>query len=137
MQPSASSGLCPSLLTSIESHDYVFQVPHLLHESALVSIPILSSSLKTSMAFIVEHGIGSILVFEYFYFLLQVNQENQAGVKKCMSLAVKEYQMSGVQATVIDLIASALQTHGENVEILCPILVDIATANQMSKKLLK
>ncbi|KAI6138498.1 hypothetical protein BKA82DRAFT_4467081 [Pisolithus tinctorius] len=54
---------------------------------------------------------GSILVFEYFYFLLQVNQENQAGVKKCMSLAVKEYQMSGVQATVIDLIASALQTH--------------------------
>ncbi|KAI6148778.1 hypothetical protein BKA82DRAFT_992678 [Pisolithus tinctorius] len=84
-----------------------------------------------------EHGIGSILVFEYLYFLLQINEGSCDDVEECLILAVKEYQMSGIQATVIDLIAAGLQTHGQNIGALCNVLVDIAKANQMSKKLLK
>ncbi|KAI6159845.1 hypothetical protein EDD17DRAFT_1898519 [Pisolithus thermaeus] len=95
----------------------------------------LSTSLQSPMMYIVEHGIGSILVFEYMYFLLQVNPDEK-NVEKHFKIAVKEYQTSGVQAKVIALIAVAFQEHGENVEVLCPILVNIAKENQMSKKLL-
>ncbi|KAI6101818.1 hypothetical protein F5141DRAFT_1135905, partial [Pisolithus sp. B1] len=78
---------------------------------------------------------GSILVFEYMYFSLQVNPDEQ-NVEKHFRMAVKEYQTSGVQAKVTALIVVAFQEHGENVEVLCPILVNIAKENQMSKKLL-
>ncbi|KAI6110681.1 hypothetical protein EDD16DRAFT_1609975 [Pisolithus croceorrhizus] len=110
-------------------------VPLITHASKPFLMSPLSTSLQSPMMYIVEHGIGSILVFEYMYFLLQVNPDEK-NVEKHFKIAVKEYQTSGVQAKVIALIAVAFQEHGENVEVLCPILVNIAKENQMSKKLL-
>ncbi|KIN93614.1 hypothetical protein M404DRAFT_487612 [Pisolithus tinctorius Marx 270] len=111
-------------------------VPQLNHRSRPISMPTLSPSLRSPMKYVVEHGIGSIIVFEYLYFLLQVNQAHQDDVAKHLTMAVKEYQVSGVQAKVLALIAAAFQEHGENVEVLCPILLGIAKENHMSKKLL-
>ncbi|KAI5980607.1 hypothetical protein EDC04DRAFT_3100469 [Pisolithus marmoratus] len=108
----------------------------------------LSTSLQSPIVYIIEHGIGelyhlmasntyywlitagSILVFEYLYFLLQASPDEQ-NVEKHFNMAVKEYQMSGVQTKVMALVAAAVQEHGEDVEVLCPILVDVAKENQM------
>lgn len=100
-------------------------------------MPTLSTSMQCPIMYIAEHGIGSILVFEYLYFLMQVDPTHEHGVERHLKIAVKEYQMSGVQAKIIALIAAAFEEYGENVEALVPVLVDIAKANQMSKKLLE
>lgn len=84
-----------------------------------------------------EQGIGSLIVFEYLYFLLQVNQANQDDVEKHFTVAVQEYLVSGVQAKVIALIAAVFQEHGENVGALCPKLVEIAQENKMSGSMLE
>lgn len=108
-----------------------------IHNPSTSSIPALSTSLKSPMRFIAEHGIGTILVFESLYFLLQVKKESQQDIQAHVTLAVEQYQTSGVQGRVIKLIEEAFSRHGENVEDLWPVLVDIAKENQMSKNLLK
>ncbi|KAI6019406.1 hypothetical protein PISMIDRAFT_682696 [Pisolithus microcarpus 441] len=77
---------------------------------------------------------GTLLVFEYLYFLLQV-PAGREGIQEDLNLAAKEYQSSGIHAKVNKLIQEALQSHGDNVEILCLILVKIAQQNQLSKML--
>ncbi|KIK22271.1 hypothetical protein PISMIDRAFT_680487, partial [Pisolithus microcarpus 441] len=54
-------------------------------------MPTMSSSVQYSMQYYAEHGLGSILVFEYLYFLLQV-QDGRNNIQECLNLAVKEYQ---------------------------------------------
>ncbi|KAI6118952.1 hypothetical protein EDD16DRAFT_1895783 [Pisolithus croceorrhizus] len=100
-------------------------------------MPTLSPSFDIPMEYIAKQGIGSVIVFEYLYFLLQVNEANQHDVATHFTMAIKKYHISGVQAKVIALIATAFQEHGEDVEILCTNLVDIAKEHQMSKQLLE
>ncbi|KAI6140828.1 hypothetical protein BKA82DRAFT_4362745 [Pisolithus tinctorius] len=98
--------------------------------SSSVQMPTLAISPQPSMQFIAEHGIGSVLVFEYLYFLLQANKLN-SDLQTDLNLAVTTYQTSGLQATVAKLITAAFQQHGEDVEALTPILAGIAKENQM------
>ncbi|KIO12043.1 hypothetical protein M404DRAFT_994085, partial [Pisolithus tinctorius Marx 270] len=109
--------------------------PAITHQYQSSNMPTLSTSKKYSMKFVVEHGIGCTLVFEYLYFLLQARQ-GRSHFQADLTVAVTEYQTSGVQANVNQHIEAAFQEYGEDVEILCPILVDIARENQMSKKFL-
>ncbi|KAI6009225.1 hypothetical protein EDC04DRAFT_860841 [Pisolithus marmoratus] len=78
---------------------------------------------------VVEQGIGCILVFEYSYFLMEV--EDEQNVQRSITAAVKHYQASGTQSNVMKLIHKAFEDHGEDVETLCPILVDIVKDNQI------
>ncbi|KAI6094326.1 hypothetical protein F5141DRAFT_1173446 [Pisolithus sp. B1] len=75
---------------------------------------------------------GSILVFEYLYFLLQARNA-QDGLQEHLTLAVEKYQSSCVHAKVNILIEEAFQKYGEDVETLCPILVHIAKENQLQR----
>lgn len=99
-------------------------------------MPMLSASMTSSMKFVVEHGIGCLLVFEYLHFLFQ-GKNGTRYLEEDLAVAVRAYQISGVQANVHQLIEAAFQEHGEDVENLCPILVDVARKNQMSKMILK
>ncbi|KAI6115869.1 hypothetical protein F5141DRAFT_633091 [Pisolithus sp. B1] len=91
-------------------------------------------SKKYSRQYIAEHGIGAILVFEYLYFLLQA-QHGRHNLQESLTLAVKEYKRSGIHARVNESIQETFEKYGDNVDILCPILVDIAKENQLSKML--
>ncbi|KIO05029.1 hypothetical protein M404DRAFT_1000118, partial [Pisolithus tinctorius Marx 270] len=107
--------------------------PPIKHGSSLNSIPTLSMSRQPSMMALAEHGIGCVIVFEYLFFQLQVKGggTTRMDVKQNLKVIVREYKKSGVQHTVIAHIAEAFQQHGESVDALCPMLVDIAQANQM------
>ncbi|KAI6113457.1 hypothetical protein EDD16DRAFT_1897089 [Pisolithus croceorrhizus] len=83
---------------------------------------------------IAEHGVGSILVFEYLYFLLQA-KNSRDDLQEDLTSAVEKYQSSGTHAKVSKLIKEAFEKCGENVGTLCPILVSIAKDNQLSKML--
>ncbi|KAI5980692.1 hypothetical protein EDC04DRAFT_3100364 [Pisolithus marmoratus] len=67
---------------------------------------------------------GCILVFEYSYFLMELKEDEQ-DVQRHITAAVEQYQASGTQGNVMELIHKAFEEHGEDVETLCPILVDI------------
>ncbi|KAI5990567.1 hypothetical protein F5J12DRAFT_475985 [Pisolithus orientalis] len=95
------------------------QIPAIYHDQSL-KMPKLSPLMQSSMKFIAQHGIGAILVFEYLYFLLQ-GKGRKGDLQENLTLAVKHYQ------------TSAFQEHGENVEVLCSIFLDIAKKNQISK----
>ncbi|KIK17669.1 hypothetical protein PISMIDRAFT_685004 [Pisolithus microcarpus 441] len=111
-----------------------FPYPSISSPRQYLTIPTFSTSMQYSAQNIAENGIGAILVFEYLYFLLQVKQ-GRNDIQKDLNLAVKKYESSGIQATVNKLIQEAFQNHGDNVEIICPILVKIAKENQLSKML--
>ncbi|KAI6104561.1 hypothetical protein EDD16DRAFT_1637176, partial [Pisolithus croceorrhizus] len=68
---------------------------------------------------------GAILLFEYLYFLLQVKTVGN-DLQENLNFIVEKYQSSGIHAKVNKLIQEAFKMHGNNVEILSPILVDIA-----------
>ncbi|KAI6097634.1 hypothetical protein EDD16DRAFT_596921 [Pisolithus croceorrhizus] len=88
--------------------------------------------LPFSLQYIAEQGLGAILVFEYLYFLLQV-QGGWDNLQDSLTLAVKEYQSSGTHAKVNESIQKAFEKYGDNVDNLCPVLVHIAKENQLSK----
>ncbi|KAI6127606.1 hypothetical protein EDD16DRAFT_246540 [Pisolithus croceorrhizus] len=77
---------------------------------------------------------GAILVFEYLYFLLQARNGRQ-DLQEYLTSAVEQYQSSGTCAKVNTLIQEAFEKYGDNVDVLYPILVDIAQQNQLSKML--
>ncbi|KIK18996.1 hypothetical protein PISMIDRAFT_683515 [Pisolithus microcarpus 441] len=54
-------------------------------------------------------------------------------MQECLTLAVKEYQSSGIHNKVEESIQKAFENWGDNVDDLCPILVHIAQENQLSK----
>ncbi|KAI6101860.1 hypothetical protein F5141DRAFT_1065820 [Pisolithus sp. B1] len=56
-------------------------------------------------------------------------------IQEELNSAVREYQSTGVHAKVNKFIQEAFQKYGEDMEVLCPILVDIAKENQISKNL--
>ncbi|KAI6141507.1 hypothetical protein BKA82DRAFT_4012278 [Pisolithus tinctorius] len=98
-------------------------VPNHIYQHVSYIIPgMLSLATPTisSMKCVVEHGIGTLLVLENLYFLLQAKTGRT--LAQDFTLSVKEYQTSVVQANVHKLIEAAFEEHGENVEILCPIL---------------
>ncbi|KAI6029242.1 hypothetical protein PISMIDRAFT_683379 [Pisolithus microcarpus 441] len=95
-------------------------------------MPMLSTSTQYSMQYIAEHGIGSVLVFEYLYFLLQFKNGSNH-IQEDLTLAVEEYQRSGVHAKVNKLIQAAFAKHGQDVKTLCHILLEIARENQLCK----
>ncbi|KAI6026798.1 hypothetical protein BKA83DRAFT_4124388 [Pisolithus microcarpus] len=60
-------------------------------------------------------------------------KDGRNGLQEDLNLAAKEYKRSGIHAKVNKLIQEAFQNHGDDVEILCPILVKIAQQNQLCK----
>ncbi|KAI6168705.1 hypothetical protein EDD17DRAFT_637077 [Pisolithus thermaeus] len=95
-------------------------------------MPMLSISMQSSRQYIAEQGLGAILVFEFLYFLLQV-QGGWHNLQEGLTLAVKEYQSSGIHAKVNESIHKAFEKYGDDVDNLCPVLVHIAKENQLSK----
>ncbi|KAI6106801.1 hypothetical protein EDD16DRAFT_1626511 [Pisolithus croceorrhizus] len=77
---------------------------------------------------------GAILVLEYLYFLLQL-QNGSDSIQESLALAVKEYQSSGIHAKVNESIQRAFEEYGDNVDNLCPVFVHIVKENQLSKML--
>ncbi|KAI5980438.1 hypothetical protein EDC04DRAFT_79275 [Pisolithus marmoratus] len=108
------------------------QVPDIQESLYHLRMPTLSHSMKYSMQYTAEHGIGAILILEYLYFLLHV-KDPRNDLQVALDLSVDEYQSSGTRESVCKLINGAFKEHGENVEILCPILLQIAKEKQMSK----
>ncbi|KAI6039120.1 hypothetical protein EDC04DRAFT_1805054 [Pisolithus marmoratus] len=106
----------------------VFMVP-MLHNSgsncsatqSLLMMPALSPSMKISMQYTAEQGIGATLVLEYFYFLYRQPMKQTIG-RHVLDLAAKEYQTSGTQASVCKLIGKAFHEHDADRDLLCPIL---------------
>ncbi|KAI6103440.1 hypothetical protein F5141DRAFT_1065254 [Pisolithus sp. B1] len=110
------------------------QVPQISTPRKSLKIPTFSSSMQYSRQSIAENGIGVILVLEYLYFLLQV-KTGKPDIQKDLNLAVEKYKSSGIHAKVNVLIQAAFEKHGDDTEILCPTLVEIAQLNQLCKVL--
>ena len=70
---------------------------------------------------------GCILVFEYYYFLLQNKTVN------AFKLAVKKYQQSGTQAAVLKALRKAIKEHSTDHQALQDSIFDIIIANRMCK----
>ncbi|KAI6004570.1 hypothetical protein EDC04DRAFT_1015076 [Pisolithus marmoratus] len=111
---------------------YIIQIPNIQQSLYTLRMPTLSNSKEYSLQYTAEQGIGAILILEYLYFVLQVkDQRNDFQV--ALDLAVHVYQTSGTRDSVCKLINEAFQQHGEDVEILCPILLQVAKEKQMSR----
>ncbi|KAI6022615.1 hypothetical protein EDC04DRAFT_3092751 [Pisolithus marmoratus] len=93
-------------------------------------MPTMANSMQYSLQYTAEQGTGTILVLEYLYFLLQ-GKDGKHDVQVDLDLAVGEYQTSGTRESVLKLINEAFQEHGKNMELLCPILVQVAKEKKM------
>jgi len=73
---------------------------------------------------------GCILIFEYSYFLLQTH----GNASNTLDLAVKEYQTSGTQATVLNALQHAINENSNgHYDVLMQVIVDIIVKNCMCK----
>ncbi|KAI6014634.1 hypothetical protein EDC04DRAFT_2608985 [Pisolithus marmoratus] len=100
---------------------YIIQVSNIQESMYTLEMPPLSDSVLYSMQYTAEQGIGTVLVLEYLYFLLQA----------ALDFAIAAYQTSGIRESVCKLINEAIQHHGNDMENLSPIFVQIAKENQM------
>ncbi|KAI6038359.1 hypothetical protein EDC04DRAFT_1995361 [Pisolithus marmoratus] len=108
---------------------YIIQVPYMVQSFMTpLTMPALSPSIQYSMQYTAEQGI------EYMYFLLQATDGKQDW-QAYLDVAAEEYENSGTRASVCKLIKAAFQEHDANLDILCPIFVQVAKENQMSRKL--
>ncbi|KAI6156499.1 hypothetical protein EDD17DRAFT_1512315 [Pisolithus thermaeus] len=69
--------------------------------------------------------------FRFMLLNMALARNAQNGLQEHLTLAVEAYQSSGVHTKVSMLIQTAFQKYGEDVETLCPILVNIAEENQL------
>ena len=76
-----------------------------------------------------KHFKGCILVWEYCYFLSQTN----SNAKNAFAIALKEYQQSGTQAVVSDVLQDAIKKHSNDHDTLIYVITDIILTNQMCK----
>ncbi|KIM65652.1 hypothetical protein SCLCIDRAFT_1212045 [Scleroderma citrinum Foug A] len=86
--------------------------------------------METSVQQCIMHGAGCILIFEYSYFHLPAN----TGQRDIIALAVKEYQESSTQNTVVEALQHTIQEHNEDHITLHQTIVDIIVKNRMSNK---
>ncbi|KIM58397.1 hypothetical protein SCLCIDRAFT_1218771, partial [Scleroderma citrinum Foug A] len=95
------------------------------------ALPLLcpKSSMASPMCKPIIHGAGCILVFEYSYFLLQQNGDTS----NALDLAVKEYQSSGTQATVLTALQHAINEYSNDYGVLMQAIIDIIVDNRMCK----
>ncbi|KAI6035734.1 hypothetical protein EDC04DRAFT_2193876 [Pisolithus marmoratus] len=74
-----------SLLTCLLCSPCIInQVPDIQQSLYHLRMPTLSYSMKYSMQYTAEHGIGAILVLEYLYFLLQVKDQRNDLQRICL-----------------------------------------------------
>ena len=76
-----------------------------------------------------KHFKGFILVLEYCYFLSQTN----INAKNAFAIALKEYQQSGTQAIVSNVLQDAIKKHSDDHDTLIYVITDIILTNQMCK----
>ena len=76
-----------------------------------------------------KHFKGCILVLEYCYFLSQTN----SNAKNAFAIALKEYQQSGTQAIVSNVLWDAINKHSDDHDTLIYVITDIILTNQMCK----
>ncbi|KAL4074760.1 hypothetical protein V8B97DRAFT_1609322 [Scleroderma yunnanense] len=86
--------------------------------------------MASSMQQCIIHGAGCILIFEYSYFYMQAT----TNWKNIIALAVKEYQQSGTQSTVVDALYHTIQKHSKDHVKLLQAVFDIIVENCMSNK---
>ena len=72
---------------------------------------------------------GFILVLEYSYFLLQTN----GNAENTLDLAVKKYQSSENQATVMNALQHLIKDHSNNYDALMQAIIHIIVNNRMCK----
>jgi len=72
---------------------------------------------------------GCILIFEYSYFYLQA----KANQKDIIALAVKEYQESRIQSTIVAALQNTIQEYNEEHIKLQQAIFDIIVENRMCK----
>ncbi|KAI6167779.1 hypothetical protein EDD17DRAFT_862410 [Pisolithus thermaeus] len=58
-------------------------------------------------------------------------QDGRLDLQKDLTSAVEQYQSSGTNAKVNTLIQEAFEMYGDDVDVLCPILVGIAQQNRL------
>ncbi|KIM53387.1 hypothetical protein SCLCIDRAFT_1222844, partial [Scleroderma citrinum Foug A] len=94
------------------------------------ALPLMCPFFMTSpMHKSIIHGAGCILVFEYSYFLLQKNRDT----RNTLDLAVKKYQSSGTQATVLSALQHAINEYSNDHGVLMQTIIDIIVDNCMCK----
>ncbi|KAL4062357.1 hypothetical protein J3A83DRAFT_4382067 [Scleroderma citrinum] len=81
--------------------------------------------MTSSMEQCIIHGAGCILIFEYSYFCFQA----QANPKGIIALALKEYQMHGIQRSVVKALQHTIQKHPTNYFQLQQAILDIIVEN--------
>ncbi|KAI6125601.1 hypothetical protein EDD16DRAFT_1517076 [Pisolithus croceorrhizus] len=77
---------------------------------------------------VVVHAVGCLLIAEHSYFSMQ---HGHCGWQESVSLAVEEYEGSGVQTTISEAIEEAIQVHGDDVPGLCEAVLTIIKENRM------
>jgi len=82
-----------------------------------------------SLSTISEYVKGCILIFEYSYFYLQA----KADQRTIIALAVKEYQESSIQSTVVVALQHTIQEHNKDHMKLQQAIFDIIVENRMCK----
>ncbi|KAL4071190.1 hypothetical protein V8B97DRAFT_1964924, partial [Scleroderma yunnanense] len=83
--------------------------------------------MASSMQQCIIHGAGCILIFEYSYFCMQASTDQ----KDIIGLAVKEYQWSSTQSTVVNALYHTIQEHGKDHFKLLQAIFDIIVENRM------
>ncbi|KAL4063487.1 hypothetical protein V8B97DRAFT_1992056 [Scleroderma yunnanense] len=86
--------------------------------------------MTSSMQQCIIHGAGCILIFEYLYFYMQATTDQ----KDIITLAVKEYQQSSTQSTVVNALYHTIQEHSKDHFKLLQAIFDIIVENCMSNK---
>ena len=76
-----------------------------------------------------KHFKGCILVLEYCYFLSQTN----SNAKNAFSIALEEYQQSGTQAIVSDVLQDVIKKHRDDHDTLIYVITDIILTNRMCR----
>jgi len=85
-----------------------------------------------SLSTIYKFVEGCILIFEYSYFHLQA----KADQKDIIALAVKEYQESRIQSSVVVALQHTIQEYNKDPIKLQQAIFDIIVDNRMCKSVL-
>ena len=78
---------------------------------------------------------GVLLVFEYAWFLLQ-QTKNAGNDSALIDVAIKTYQTSGTQTTVLNALQPAIEKHCDNHDRLIDAIIDIIHKHRMCKWIL-
>ena len=83
-----------------------------------------------------NYSQGVLLVFEYTWFLLQQTKDVECNHPALIALAIKAYQTSGTQISVLNALQPAIEEHIDNHDMFTNVIIDIIHKHRMCKCIL-